>query len=203
MTLSLLTTAPSSAHSAVYEAIVVSADALFTAEGVTTVPLERVAAGADVSVAAVEEAFPTWHQLVVAPLQYRHQDWMAALLRAESAVEHPCDKILTVFSYLEQCFADHSYRGCAFINGYGELGRIDPLVARLADEHLQQCEQHIAMLCDAAELPTHLAPALTLLLQGAQVEAAVHRAVQPARTARRAAVMLIAVYDQTYSAKVA
>ena len=183
------------ALSVTQEAVVVSADALFTAEGVGSVPIERIASGAGITVADVETAFPSRQQLVVAALRYRHREWMDGLLHAESHQQDPRDKILALFGYLETCFTDHGYRGCAFINGYGELGRVDPLIARLAGEHLGQCEQHIAMLCDAAELPAHLAPALTLLVQGAQVEAAIHGVVHPARTARTAAAMLMSVYD--------
>lgn len=188
-------TAAAPALSATQATIVVSADALFTAEGVVAVPSERIAAHAGLTVAAVESAFPSRQQLVVAALRYRHRDWMNGLLAAEALHTDPRDRILALFGYLETCFTADGYRGCAFINGYGELGRVDPVVARLADEHLRQCEQHIAMLCDAAELPAHLAPALTLLVQGAQVEAAIHGVADPARTARTAAAMLMAVYD--------
>lgn len=178
-------------------AIVRSADALFTAEGVTPVSVEHVATHADLSPATVRSLFRTKQQLVIAALRYRHDDWMHALLAAEETEPDPRDQLLALFNFLETCFQDHAYRGCAFINGYGELGRTDPTIAELADEHLQQVERHVAVLCHEAALPAHLAPALTLLVQGAQVEAAIHRTAQPARNARTAAAMLIAVYDTT------
>jgi AcrR family transcriptional regulator len=187
--------APVSDRSPVDEAIVVSADALFSAEGVTAVDLDRVAAQARVTGAQLRVVYPTKRKLVVAAFRYRHQDWMGGLRTAESALADPRDQILTVFSYLESCFADRGYRGCAFINGYGELGRLDSLMRDLADGHLREVEQHVAMLCDAAGLPSHLADALSLLVQGAQVEAAIHRTVQPARSARAAAAMLMSLYD--------
>ena len=177
-----------------------AADALFGSEGVGPVSLARIAAGARVSRPALRAAFPTKRELVVAALQHRHQHWMGGLAAAEQGAEDPRDRLLTVFTYLEQCFADDSYRGCAFINGYGELGRRDPVIRQLADDHLRQVEQHVAVLCGLAGLPAHVAPALTLLLQGAQVEAAIHGSVQPARTARTAAAVLIAVYDVDSSA---
>ncbi|PYY46223.1 TetR/AcrR family transcriptional regulator [Curtobacterium sp. MCBD17_023] len=187
--------APAPHRTSVQDAIVVSADALFTAEGITPVALDRVAVGAQVTPAELREAFPTRQALVVAALQYRHDEWMTALITAEASFEDPRDQILAVFSHLEDCFTDHSYRGCAFINGYGELGRLNPVVAGLAHEHLRQLEQHIAILCAAAEMPAHLAPALTLLIQGAQVEAAIHGNITPARTGRMAAAMLMSVYE--------
>jgi AcrR family transcriptional regulator len=179
------------------QAIVVSADALFTAEGVTAVDLDRVAVAARVTAAQLRVAYPSKQKLVVAAFRYRHHDWMTGLRTAESALADPRDQILTVFSYLESCFSDHGFRGCAFINGYGELGRLDSVMRDLAAAHLHEVEQHVAMLCDAADLPPHLAAALSLLVQGAQVEAAIHRTVQPARSARTAAAMLMSVYDAT------
>lgn len=186
---------PTSDRSPVDEAIVVSADALFTAEGVTAVDLDRVAVAAKVTAAQLQIAYPSKQKLVVAAFRYRHHDWMTGLRSAESALADPRDQILTVFSYLESCFADHGFRGCAFINGYGELGRLDAVMRDLADAHLREVEQHVAVLCDAADLPLYLASALTLLVQGAQVEAAIHGTVQPARSARTAAAMLMSVYD--------
>lgn len=183
------------ARTADEEAIVAVADELFTLEGVGPVSMERIAADAHVSPMVLQAVFPSKRKLVTAALQHRHQHWMGGLVATEQSTGHPRDRLLTVFTYLEQCFTDTSYRGCAFINGYGELGRHDPEIRQLADDHLRQVEQHIAMLCNLASLPAHLAPALTLLLQGAQVEAGIHGTVQPARTARTAAAMLIAVYD--------
>jgi AcrR family transcriptional regulator len=193
MSSTLLSVTP--ARSSVQDSIVRSADALFTNEGVVPVTLERIAAAADVSMVTLAAAFSSKRPLVVAALQYRHHDWMEGLLAAEAQREEPRDRILTVFGYLEACFADDGYRGCAFINGYGELGRTDPEIAVLAQEHLQQIEAHVASLCVAAALPAHLAQALTLLIEGAQVEAAIHRSSQPARTARTTAAMLMAVYQ--------
>lgn len=182
-------------RSADQEAIVASADALFAVEGVGPVSMARIAADAHVTDAVLRAAFPSKRKLLVAALQNRHHSWMRGLVAAEEVTDNPRDRLLTVFSYLEECFTDASYRGCAFVNGYGELGRSDAGVRQLADDHLRQVEQHVAMLCHLAVLPAHLAPALTLLLQGAQVEAGIHGTVQPARTARTAAAMLIAVYD--------
>jgi len=182
---------------AVDDAIVVSADALFTAEGVSAVDLDRVALEARVTAAQLRHAYPSKQKLVVAAFRYRHHDWMSGLRTAESALADPRDQILTVFSYLESCFADHGYRGCAFINGYGELGRLDSVMRDLADAHLREVEQHVAVLCATAGLPSHLADALTLLVQGAQVEAAIHGTVQPARSARTAAAMLMSVYENS------
>jgi AcrR family transcriptional regulator len=180
--------------------VVVSADALFTAEGIAPVTLDRIAESAGLSRSTLDAAFASKESLVVAALQYRHQDWTEGLRRFVTGFEDPRDRVLAVFSYLETCFTERGYHGCSFINSYGELGRKDPTVAALAEEHLAALEGFIADLCTDAELPSYLADAMTLLIEGAQVEAAIHGTTQPARSARTAAAMLMSVYDRPVGA---
>jgi AcrR family transcriptional regulator len=174
------------AQSAAQWAAVVSADALFSAEGIALVTLDRIAEAAGLSRPGLDTAFASKDLLVVAALQYRHQEWAGGLRRFVAGFADPGDQVLAVFSY----------HGCSFINSYGELGRNDPTIAGLAEEHLAALEGFVADLCSDADLPTYLADAMTLLIEGAQVEAAIHGTVQPARSARTAAAMLMSVYDQ-------
>ncbi|PZF62175.1 TetR/AcrR family transcriptional regulator [Curtobacterium sp. MCBD17_034] len=171
-----------------------SADRLFDRSGFGPVSVGRIARDADLPLETLRREFPTKHQLVVAVMEARHRSWVADLTAAVSVFTDPRDQILAVFSYLEATFRQRSYRGCAFINGYGELGRRNADVAQLADEHLTWFERYLAELCDRAGLPGHLAHAVSLLAEGAQVEAAIHGSVRPASSARSAAAMLIAVY---------
>jgi AcrR family transcriptional regulator len=177
-------------------AVVVSADALFTAEGIAVVTLDRIAETAGLSRPALDTAFASKDSLVVAALQYRHREWAEGLRRFVAGYDEPGDRVLAVFSYLERCFAEGGYHGCSFINSYGELGRNDPTIAGLAEEHLAALEDFVAGLCTDAELPPYLADAMTLLIEGAQVEAAIHGTTRPARSARTAAAMLMSVYDR-------
>lgn len=171
-----------------------SAERLFDRSGFAPVSVGRIARDAELPVEALQREFPTKHQLVVAVLEARHAAWVDGLTSSVAAVPDPCDRILAVFSHLEVTFERGSYHGCAFVNGYGELGRRDSDVARLAEEHLTWFEGYMDALCGDAELPPHLAAAVRLLAEGAQVEAAVHGSVRPAASARSAAAMLIAVY---------
>jgi AcrR family transcriptional regulator len=183
------------AQSAAQWAAVVSADALFSAEGIALVTLDRIAEAAGLSRPGLDTAFASKDLLVVAALQYRHQEWAGGLRRFVAGFADPGDQVLAVFSYLETCFAEGDYHGCSFINSYGELGRSDPTIAGLAEEHLAALEGFVADLCTDADLPTYVADAITLLIEGAQVEAAIHGTIQPARSARTAAAMLMSVYD--------
>lgn len=174
---------------------VAAADELFTLHGVGPVPLQDVADLAGLHIDAVRAEFPDDRDLVIAALARRHRSWFDGLVLATDAHAEPRDQLLAVFGYLETGFDDASFRGCAFINGFGEFGRDDPGIAHLADEHLSRTEAHIAGICVRAELPAHLADAVTLLVQGAHVEAAIHRSSRPARSARQAVAMLMSVYE--------
>jgi AcrR family transcriptional regulator len=177
--------------------IVDAADRVFTAEGAVGLDPAAVAtlAGADPTV--VRALFPERVDVVIAVLERRHEQWNQALADAAAGVADARDEILTVFAHLEACFRDESWTGCAFINGYGELGRSEVRVAALAHEHLRGIEAHLHALAGRAGLPDHVADALSLLVEGAKVEAAIHRTTRPARAARLAAATLMTAYAPT------
>jgi len=172
-----------------------AADELFARHGVVPVSMGDVAEHAGLTMLELTDAYETKQALVVAVLQRWHGAWHRALTRIGEDSDDPRDEVLAIFGYLEECFADESWRGCAFINGHAELGRQDPVVADLADEHFRDVERRLTTICTRAGIPAHVARALALLVEGARVESAVRRSAEPARTARLAAAMLMSVYE--------
>lgn len=172
-----------------------AADELFTLYGVIPVTLDVVAERANLTLDELTGAYPTKQALVIAVLQRWHRAWRRALDRIGAESAEPRDEILAIFGYLEECFGDESWRGCAFINGHAELGRQDPLIAELAQEHFRDVERHLTLVCSRAGIPGHVAQTLSLLVEGARVESAVQQSAQPARTARLGAAMLMSVYE--------
>lgn len=193
--MTLLTLTPTVRETPVQRRVSTVADTLFSERGITPVTLDDVAARADLTVAELREAYPTKRALVVAVLQRWHGAWRRALDGIAATSDDPRDEVLGVFGYLEQCFADEGWRGCAFINGHAELGRQDPAIAALAREHFADVAAHLTQLCARAGVPAHVAQALSLLVEGARVESAVQRSAQPARAARLGAAMLLSVYE--------
>ncbi|RPE78103.1 MULTISPECIES: TetR/AcrR family transcriptional regulator [unclassified Frondihabitans] len=184
----------------IQRAAVAAADDLFTLNGITPVSLEAIAGKAGITTDLLHAVYPTKQALVVAVLAWKHQGWVDRLQLIGDTTNDPRDEILNIFSYLEESFSDKTWRGCAFINANGELGRNDPVVARLVEQHFTEVERHISVLVARAGMPTPIAEALTLLIQGARAESGVHHTVQPARAARAAAAMLMAVYHQREAA---
>jgi AcrR family transcriptional regulator len=193
-TLRTLPTATAPAPGSERHRLLASADALFDERGFAPVTVGRIARHAGVEPERMHAEFPAKLGLVVEVLRLRHEAWFRGLDQATTAPTDPRDGVLAVFTYLETCFQP-GFHGCMFINGYGELGRKEPVIAALADEHLAEVERHVADLCRRAALPASIAQAIALLVDGAKVEAAIHGTTQPARTARTAAAMLISVYQ--------
>jgi len=60
-------------------------------------------------------------------------------------------RLLAVYDYLESWFAEDSFRGCSFINAFGELGPSSPVVAEYAREHKRSFQQYLAGLAADAD----------------------------------------------------
>lgn len=193
--MTLLTLTPPTRETSAQRAASGAADALFTEHGVIPVTVQQIADRAGLTLTELTAAYPTKQSLVVAVLQRWHAAWRRALSHITDVSDDPRDEVLGIFTYLEECFADQGWRGCAFINGHAELGRQDPDIAALAREHFLDVERHLTLVCERGNMPAHIAQGLSLLIEGARVESAVQQSAQPARSARLTAAMLMSVYD--------
>ncbi|WIJ46364.1 TetR/AcrR family transcriptional regulator [Curtobacterium citreum] len=177
--------------------IVDVADELFYARGIQSVGMDEIRTGAGVSLKKLYAAFPGKDQLVAAVLSGRHDLWERGVRGAVDAATTPRDKLLAVYDFLEDWFGDASFRGCGFINAFGELGATSPEVADIARAHKASFQRYVADLAatvvadrDAAET---LAAQLALLAEGAQTTAAISGETTPAAHARSAAAVLVDV----------
>ncbi|PZF56251.1 hypothetical protein DEJ23_10265 [Curtobacterium sp. MCSS17_008] len=193
--MTLLTLTPARRETAAQSTAAAAADTLFAEHGFGPVGLRQVADRAGMTLAQVERAYPTKRALVVAVLQRWHAGWRRAVERLASTADDPRDEVLGVFGYLEERFEDEDWRGCAFIGAHAELGRQDPGLAALAREHFLDVERHLTLVCERGGMPAHIAQGLTLLVQGARVDAAVRRSSQAARSARLTAALLMSVHQ--------
>ncbi|WP_240675299.1 TetR/AcrR family transcriptional regulator [Cellulomonas endophytica] len=172
--------------------IVAAADALFYGRGIQAVPMDEVRAAAGVSLKRLYAEFPGKEALVVAVLQERHRVWEEGLAAAAAGLVEPRARLLAVYDFLDLWFTDETFRGCGFINAFGELGASSPAVAEAARAHKDTFERYVSRLAAEAGADDDLAPALVLLAEGAQTTAAISGRPDVARQARRAAEVLIA-----------
>lgn len=164
-----------------------AAEKLFYGRGVRSVGMDDIRSASGVSLKRLYQLFPAKEQLVEAYLERRDVRWRGRLAEFVARREDPSDRILAVFDWLEGWFGEPGFRGCAWINAYGELGAGSERVARQVRAHKEAFRDHLAALVAGAGLPAGLTGPLFLLAEGAMVTAGITGSAGPAAEAREAA----------------
>jgi AcrR family transcriptional regulator len=171
-----------------------AAEALFYARGIRSVGMDDIRTGAGLPLKRVYALYPAKENLVEAYLERRDVRWrdrLAAAVDEAAEVDDPDGRILAVFDWLGTWFREPGFRGCAWINGFGELGAVSAAMARQARAHKQAFADYLAGLVAAAGLPADVGPQLLLLAEGAMVTAGIFGTDAPAAQARSAAAALL------------
>jgi AcrR family transcriptional regulator len=169
-----------------------AAEDLFYARGIQSVGMDAIRNASGVSLKQLYRLFPAKEQLVEAYLERRDVSWRGRLADYVECRHDPQQRLLAVFDWLRTWFSEPGYRGCAWINGYGELGSASSAVAGQARRHKEAFRAYLQGLGAAAGLPESLADQLYLLAEGAIVTAAIFGTAEPAARARAAAADLLA-----------
>ncbi|HVV18655.1 MAG TPA: TetR/AcrR family transcriptional regulator [Pseudonocardiaceae bacterium] len=167
-----------------------AAEQLFYARGVHAVGMDDIRDTAGVSLKRLYQLFPNKHALLRGMLERRDVRWRRRLADHVDTHREPLDRLLAVFDWLHEWFSEPGFRGCAWINTFGELGAP---VADLARAHTAAFADYRATLVRAAGRPPALADQLLLLAEGAMTTAAITGSAAPARAARDAASILSTV----------
>jgi len=168
-----------------------AAEQLFNERGIQAVGMDDIRAASGVSLKRLYQVFPAKERLVEAVLRRRDRDVKEALARHTSAHEAPRDRILAVFDYLHLWFSQSDFRGCAFINSFGELGGTSDGVAGIVRQSKQGLRDYLGELVAEAEGPAALADQLVILANGAMATAGILGSPEPARQAQAAAGVLL------------
>jgi AcrR family transcriptional regulator len=175
---------------AVRDRVLAAADRLYNARGIQAVGMDALCVEAGVPLKRLYRLFPSKDAIVEGVLHGRHRRWNA-LVDAAVATGDARQRLLGVYDMLARWFADDDFRGCVFINSFGELGATSPGIARLVREHKAQFQQRLAELVADVGGPPSLAPQLAILAEGAQTTAAIAGTTEAADHARQAAAVLI------------
>jgi AcrR family transcriptional regulator len=179
------------------ERLLVAAERLYYARGIHAVGIDEVRAEAGVSLKRLYQLYPSKEHLVAAYLDARDERWRGRLRAyVEQHATTPAERVLAVFDWLGEWFAEPGFRGCAFINAFGEVGGAATLVLSVVQRHKALFREYLLDLArdcatgDAEEL----ADELLLLAEGAMTAAAILPEPRPdvARRARRVAAALVA-----------
>lgn len=176
-----------------------TADVLFYERGVQAVGMDELRSAAGVSLKRLYQSFPSKQHLVEAYLDRRDECWRAAL--AAHVAQHeatPEQRTLAIFDWLYAWFTQPDFRGCAFINSFGELGATSVGVTQAARRHKEALQRYITELTRDLPVrePSTLARQLFLLVDGAITTAAITNNACAATEARSAAKTLIAAAGQ-------
>ncbi len=154
-------------------AVLDAAERLFYGRGIQAVGMDEIRSAAGVSLKAIYKLFPSKDALVAEVLDIRDRRWTNGLHRHVDAASEPEAKVLAIFDWLDEMFAEDDFRGCSFINSYGELGATSSTVAEAA-QHNKSCYQdELSALVADAGLPDRVAVQIGLLTEGALTTAAI------------------------------
>ena len=171
--------------------ILEAAERLFYRQGIQAVGMDAVRTAAGLPLKRVYAAFPSKDALLVEVMRYRMGIWDAGIAGAAAAATTPAEKLLAIYDFLDEWFRTDDFRGCGFINAFGELGASSPGVAEVAREQKATFQTYVSHLVEQLGAPPALAAQLSLLAEGAQTTAAISGTADAATHARSAAKILI------------
>lgn len=170
-----------------------AAETLFYRRGVQVVGMDEVRAAAGVSLKRLYQCFPSKDALLEAYLRRRDERWRGDLRDyVETHATDPTDRVPAIFEWLRKWFATPDFRGCAFINSFGELGAVSDSVAEAARDHQQAVRAYLTNVLAPHPDAEERAEQLLMLIAGAIVVAAVNRDAEAARRAGALAAILCA-----------
>lgn len=164
--------APTS-EAAVREQIVQAADRLYYEQGILSVGMDAVRDSAGVSLKRLYSLFASKDELIVAVLRLRQEMLRVGLETSRDQEEDPRQRVLSVFDFLDRWFGEPTFRGCGFINAFGELGSRSEDVAAVVRETKVAFQQYVEELVRAAGGSATVALQIALLAEGAQTTAAI------------------------------
>src|SRR5208283_1259378 len=174
--------------------ILETADRLFYQEGVRAVGIDRIIAEAEVAKMTLYTHFRSKDDLILAVLQYREQ---GVLEFFRSAMERHGKKaknsLRAFFAALKEWFKTPGFRGCAFQNAAVELADPAHPGTEFVRGHKQRFSEFLRGLVEetVGKAASKIAPAVSILVEGAVVTAVIQGKPDAADVARDAALKLV------------
>ncbi len=172
-----------------------TSERLFYAEGFRAVGVDRVVAEADVAKMTLYNHFPSKDDLMLATLKQQEAKvatMFDTAIKSYLAVGEA--RLDAFFLALGDWFQSPGFRGCSFINARVELADPDHPVSKFSAAHKQRFHAQLAeIVAEAAghEIADSVAPAITLIVEGAIVAAVMQQSPRSAEIARKASNALI------------
>lgn len=167
---------------------------LFSRYGFHATGIDRILSESGVAKMTLYKHFKSKDELILAALRRRdelHRNWF--MREVESLATDPRDRLLALFTALEDWFQSDEFSGCCFINATAEYADKDDPIHAAAAEHKRLIRTYVLELAEAAEArdAQELTDQLMLLMEGAIVSAQITGETTSAQQARFAAEILI------------
>lgn len=177
------------------EQIINKALTLFYHHGFNATGVDKIISEAGVSKKTLYHHFRSKNELVLATLRKRDELFRNNLMReTESRASSAKERLLAIFDVMTDWFQQDSFSGCMFINASAEYAELTDPCHKICAEHKYMVRDYIEGLASDAEVsdPKTLASQLSLLLDGAIVNAYVEGDRKAAERAKTIASHLIA-----------
>jgi AcrR family transcriptional regulator len=171
--------------------VVEAADRLFYEHGIRSVGMAQIRDAAVVSLKRLYQLFPAKDHVAAAALHQRDLDFRRALRAHVAPLPTPLKRILGVFDFLHLWFAEPDFRGCPFVNAYGETATGSDCVLEVVTEQKRALRAYLVDLALDAGRTADLGDQLLLLANGAMVTAAMLHDPTAALHAKQAAAQLL------------
>lgn len=183
--------APATDDETARASIVAAVAPLFYARGFTSVGMDEVRTVSGVSLKRLYRLFPSKEDIIEQVLLGWRDAWEANVTAQVESTQVPRERLLAVFDFLAAWFTSEGFRGCAFINSFGELGGTSGRIGAIVRGQKAEFHDYLARVASGIGAPAALAPQLAILAEGAVTTAAISASPEPARQARAAAEILI------------
>lgn len=178
----------------VRQRILETADRLFYQDGLRAVGIDRIIAEAGVAKMSLYKHFPSKDDLILAVLRYREE---AVLAFFRTAMERHGKKmknsLRAFFAALKDLFESPGFRGCPFQNAAIELADRNHPGTEFVRGHKQRFNEFLRGMVEESigKAAPKVAPAVTILIEGAIVTAVIQGSPDAADVARDAALKLV------------
>ena len=174
--------------------ILETADRLFYQGGVRAVGIDRIIAEAGVAKMSLYKHFPSKDDLILEVLKYREESVLAFFRSAmERHGKKAKNSLRAFFAALKDLLESPGFRGCPFQNAAVELADPSHPGAEFVRGHKQRFSAFLRGLVEESvgKAAAKVAPAVTILVEGALVTAAIQGNAAAADVARDAALKLV------------
>lgn len=174
--------------------ILETADRLFYQEGVRAVGIDRIIAEAEVAKMSLYNHFASKDDLILAVLKHREEDvlefFRSSMERHGKKAKNP---MRAFFAALKDFFESPGFRGCPFQNAAVELADPTHAGTEFVRGHKQRFSEFLRGLVEetVGKAAAKVAPAVTILVEGAIVTAVIQGNSDSADVARDAAFKLL------------